>query len=296
MRDRSERGLRATWIVVPWLLLVGVGAGGCDAAAGLLLPPAKEEKLGDKVERQFLDSDVQLYQGEMVENYVKNLGAEAVDAASDDTPEAIEYEFGVIDNPETVNAFAMPGGQIYFYTGLLKEADNQSEVMAVVSHEVAHVSQRHIAKQLVLAYGLQAVAQAAVGENPGLVGELAAAIVGQGALLTFSRKQESEADEVGFDYAVEAGYHPEGFVTFFRKLDEQREVDPPTWLSSHPDPGDRADEAEERIGDKSYDDKTVGREVHREIVRQIEGAGGGGGDGPSEETGPEVGTDTDSDL
>jgi predicted Zn-dependent protease len=280
------------------MLVLSLGVGACDgagdAAAGVLLPPQEEEKLGDKVERKFLDSDVELYRGNMVENYVKNLGAEAVKAASEDTPEAIEYEFGVIDEPETVNAFAMPGGQIYFYTGLLKEADNQSEVMAVISHEVAHVSQRHIAKQLVLAYGLQAVAEAAVGENPGLVGQLATALVAQGALLTFSREQESEADEFGFDYAVDAGYHPEGFVTFFRKLDERREIEPPTWLSSHPDPGDRADEAEDRIGDKSYDDKTVGEEVHREIVRQIEGSGGGSGDGPSDETGTTSEVDADS--
>jgi len=288
MTTSDRRGpVRSLGISVLAVLVAGAFAGlhvGCDsvggAAANVLLPPREEEKLGDRVEGEFLDSGVQLFGGRMVEDYVRDLGERAVRAAGDDSPDAIEYEFKVIDEPGTVNAFAMPGGQIYFFTGLLTLADTQAEVMSVMSHEVAHVTERHIAEQLVLQSGLQAVLAAAVGENPGLVAELAAGLVGQGTLLTFGRQQEKEADRVGFEYMVEAGFDPEGFVSFFRKLDRQREVEVPTWLSSHPLPEDRVEAARERIGDRSFDDKVLGEEAHRRVVRAIEESGGGGDAGP----------------
>ena len=254
------------------ILLVGVG---CQdpgkTAADVVLPPKKEEELGDELEKELLaEEDIRLYQGQTVEQYIKRLGQEAVIAAGDDSPDAIEYEFKVIDDPDTINAFAMPGGQIFFYTGLLKLADTEAEVMSVMCHEVAHVSQRHIAKRLVAAYGLQAVIGAALGENPGLVEKLVALIVAKGALLTFGRKQEKNADEVGMEYLIESGYDPHGFVTFFEKLKAQKGGLQIKWLSSHPLPEDRIENAEKRIGARKFEDAEVGEMEHKQILQAIE--------------------------
>lgn len=257
-----------------------VVASGCDttteAAAAIALPPAEEEELGEKVDKELReDPEIQMYEGEKVNEYIRKLGNRAAEVAADDTADAIEYEFQVIDEPDQVNAFAGPGGQIYFYTGLITTAESEAEVMAVMSHEVAHVSQRHVAKNLTRDFAIQKLAEAALGNDPGVVGEIATALVGAGTQLQFTRKMEKEADEVGFEYQVDAGYHPKGFVSFFEKIKEQQGVQPPVWLSSHPLPQDRIDAAKERIGDRSFDDAIVGEESHREIVEAIEANSGG---------------------
>ena len=265
-------------LMVVFLVVVTAGSTGCDTAADLVLPPAEEEKLGDKVEAQFHDaSDVTLYEGMTANEYIDELGRKAVEAAGDDVEEEIEYEFKVIDAPDTVNAFAMPGGQIYFYTGLLQLAENEAEVMSVMCHEVAHVTRRHIAKRLVATYGAQALIDAALGENPGLVAKLAAAVAAKGALLKYSRDHESEADEYGIGYAIRAGYDPHGFVTFFQKLKEQSGNTPDAlkWLSSHPLPEDRVEAAREQIGNQTFDDARIGRERHQEVLESLEHGGTG---------------------
>ena len=267
------------------LLAGGVGCEAAEnAAASVVLPPQKEEALGDKSEKEFLAKDEnELYQGQQVNNYIEKLGRRAVEAAKKDSPEAIEYEFKVLDAPEQVNAFAMPGGQIFFYTGLLKMAETEAQVMSVMCHEVAHVSKRHIAKRLVKAYGLQALTQAAIGENPGLVEKLVAQIVQTGAMLKFSREDEKEADSVGVKYCIDAGYDPHGFVEFFSKLQKQREGVQIKWLSSHPLPKDRVEAAEEQIGDRSFENARVGRQAHQEILDALKN--GGNTDPPAPDAG-----------
>ncbi|MFB6263264.1 MAG: M48 family metalloprotease, partial [Bradymonadaceae bacterium] len=142
-------------IAVLFVLLVpaGIGGTGCagtaDAAANVALPPRKEEQLGDEVSEDYeAKENVDLYEGEEVNAYIDRLGQRAVEAAGSRSPEPIDYDFKVIDAPETVNAFAMPGGYIYVYTGLIEQAETEAEVMSVMCHEVAHVTERHIAKSL----------------------------------------------------------------------------------------------------------------------------------------------------
>ncbi len=263
--------------------LLGGAVWACGTAANILLPPEREEQLGDEVEAEFLDTDVELYDGSMAREYIKQMGDEAVAAAGEESPEPIEYEFRLIDDDETVNAFAMPGGQIYFYTGLLRLAETKAEVMSVMAHEVAHVTQRHIAKRLAAQYGLEALVQAALGENPGLVAELGTLLVTQGALLQHSRDHERESDTVGMEYMIEAGYDPQGFVDFFQKLEEQSGGSVPTILSSHPSPGDRVESAREQIGDRSFDNATVGRRAHQQILDAL-----GQPDDPDSDAGGDV--------
>ena len=256
--------------VVPVACSTTSGAGGAvtEAAAGVLLPPEQEEKLGDEFSAQ-VESELPLLEDPTVRDYVERLGEACVEAAGDRAAEAIDFEFKVIDKPDVQNAFAGPGGQIYMYTGLLLSADNAAEVGAVMCHEVAHVTERHIAERLVAAYGLQALASAALGENPGLLAQLATAVAGQGFMLKYSRDMEKEADLVGFQFMTETELDPIGFVTYFERLmGEGPNV--PVFLRSHPSPERRVEylrAALEAYGNPPGD--TLGREFHQEIVERL---------------------------
>lgn len=238
MRDIGTHSMMCMLLVVSSLLLTGCGTFFGRAAADVLIPVDEEVRLGREVKRE-IHAGLTFSNDAEVVRYVENLGAQILRHV-DNAPRGIEFEFHVVDDAETINAFAIPGGGIYVYTGLMLAMDNEAELVAVLSHEIAHVTRRHIAQRLVAAYGAQAISQAALGQNPGLIGSLASAVIGQGFLLRYSRDQERDADEIGFEYMVSANYNPEAFVTFFRKL-ERAGPSPPTLISSHPPPSARVE-------------------------------------------------------
>lgn len=213
------------------------------AAANVLVPVSEENKLGNQMQGE-IEAQSKLHANTDLQNYVKSLGAKVVKAAQRDVPSGIRIQFKVIDDPKTVNAFAIPGGTIYVYTGLLKAASNEAEVVGVLGHEAAHVTRRHVAQQLVTLYGLQTVMDMALGNSPSQMAELVANVAAQGYLLKYSRDHERDADEYGIRYAAGAGYDPHGFANFFKKLGG---AGVPEFLSTHPDPSARASTAETRI-------------------------------------------------
>ena len=157
------------------------------------------------------------------------------------------YSFKVVVE-KSVNAFALPGGPIYVHTGLISAA-NEAELAGVMGHEISHVVMRHSARQASRQMKAQvplAILGAALGAG---VGGLAGSLAQMGMSLTsgsvfmkYSRDAEKEADMVGAQIMYDAGYNPEGVVTFFLKLKQQQggSGNGPSFLASHPDPGDRA--------------------------------------------------------
>lgn len=230
------------------IVLLVVGLLGCAHwfawAADVLVPVEEENRLGEEFEQQ-LDEELDFHDDPQLVGYVRDRGEEIVDAAAGDVPEGIEVEFHVVDDDEMVNAFAIPGGGVYVFTGLMEAMDNEAEFTAVLAHEVAHVTQRHIARRLVAAYGAELVSRMALGEEPGLVGQLVTAVARQGFLLSYSRTQEREADEFGVHYHVDAGYDPREFISFFEKLQDQPA--PPVFLSTHPPPAERIENIRRHI-------------------------------------------------
>lgn len=226
-----------------WLSMVmmfSLGSVGCGtvvgrAAADVLVPVEDENQLGEELMKE-IESEVTLHSDVEVQRYVRDLG-EQIARGVQNVPRGIRFRFAVVDDPNTINAFAIPGGYIYVYSGLIRAADNEAELAAVLSHEIAHVTRRHVAQRLVAAYGAETVAQMALGQEPGIIAQLVTVVASQGFMLKYSRDQESDADEYGLNYLVAAGYDPGGFVTFFQKLEGQPRV--PTFLSSHPSPTQR---------------------------------------------------------
>ena len=162
----------------------------------------------------------------------------------------IVYKATVIDDPKQVNAFAIPGGYVYVYSGLLKAADNEAELAGVMAHEIGHVVGRHSANQLAAQYGIELLTQLALGEEAGKLGEMAAGLAGAGTLARFSRDDEREADEYGFKYMAACGYDPRALLAFFTKLNQlekSRPSDLEKLFASHPPTPERIERIERMI-------------------------------------------------
>ncbi|MBE0596361.1 MAG: M48 family metallopeptidase [Desulfuromonadales bacterium] len=151
-----------------------------------------------------------------------------------------QWEFNLVDSPE-VNAFAMPGGKVVVYQGLLKIADTPAQLAAVVGHEVAHVVARHgnerVSQGLLAQMGGTALS-AAMQNQPQATQQLLMTAFGAGAqvgvLLPFSRLQEAEADHLGLIFMALAGHDPNAAVEVWQKMATQGGAGAPEFLSTHP--------------------------------------------------------------
>lgn len=143
----------------------------------------------------------------------------------------------IIKKDDVVNAFCVPGGDMFFYTGLIKLLDNEAQFAGVMAHEMAHADRRHSTDQLTLAYGFEIVAGLLLGNNPGVAAEIAAGLAQGLSSLAFSRKNEYEADQYAVTYTYATEYDAASLGDFFTKLHSQQNV--PAFLSTHPSPDDR---------------------------------------------------------
>jgi predicted Zn-dependent protease len=155
------------------------------------------------------------------------------------------FEWGVhiIQNDTVLNAFATPGGYMYFYTGLIKYLDNEAQFAGVMGHEMAHAAERHSTNQLTKVYGLTLLVNIVLGQNPNQLIQIAADIAAGLAALAFSRDHEYEADEFSVKYLYETSYDARGVGGFFEKINSSPQ--PPQFLSTHPNPDNRIEEIED---------------------------------------------------
>jgi len=149
----------------------------------------------------------------------------------------------IIKGDSVVNAFATPGGQLYFYTGIIKELENEAQLAGVMANEMAHCSRRHSTDQLTRYYGLSLLVAIVLGENPSMLNQIAADLASGLAALAFSRQMEYEADAYAIKYLSSTDYHPLGLADFFIRMEGLPQ--PPTFLSTHPSPEDRIDKINE---------------------------------------------------
>jgi predicted Zn-dependent protease len=156
------------------------------------------------------------------------------------------FDFHVLDDPETINAFALPGGQVFITEGLLRRLTTDGQLAGVLGHEIAHVVARHgaehIAKQQ-LTQGLTGAAVLATYDpnNPSSRGSAAvAAMIGQLVNMRFGRQDELESDNLGVRFTSEAGYDPRSMIALMKILDESSQGGrPPEFFSTHPNPENR---------------------------------------------------------
>lgn len=161
------------------------------------------------------------------------------------------WQIRIIDQ-DVRNAFAAPGGYVYVYTGLINYLDKEDDLAGVLGHEIAHADQRHTMKQLQKIYGLQILLGIVLGNDPGALQEIAAALAGNLAMLYFSRDAETEADNFSVDYLSDTEYQCNGAASFFQKLVENNEApDIAEFLSTHPSPDNRVQAINEKAEEVS---------------------------------------------
>ena len=159
-----------------------------------------------------------------------------------------KWEFNLIEDDKTINAWCMPGGKVAVYTGILPITRNENGLAVVLGHEVAHAIARHgnerMSQSLVASMGGIALA-VALKEKPGRTRQLYMAAFGVGAsvgfLLPYSRVHESEADRIGLTLMARAGYDPRGAIPFWERMSKKGAsgARPPEFLSTHPAPASR---------------------------------------------------------
>lgn len=151
------------------------------------------------------------------------------------------WEFNLIEDDKTVNAWCMPGGKVAFYTAIMPICADENGVAVVMGHEVAHAIANHgaerMSEQMVAQLGMS-VLSSAVGANPTGTSQIFMQAVGIGAnvgMLKFSRKHESEADHMGLIFMAMAGYDPSGAPKFWERMSAGSSGEkPPEFLSTHP--------------------------------------------------------------
>lgn len=210
-----------------------------------------------------IENQVELLDDEEWAEYVNAIGQKIVSVCD---RQDIDYKFTIVDDTSTVNAFALPGGYLYVYTGLLRMAENEAEVAGVLAHEVGHVVGKHSMKKLTSLYGYQFLLTLALGSNPGQMELLAGEILAGLGIVNYGRSNELESDDYAIKYLYALGYDPNGFVTFLEKLGQLRSSNPSfveKIMSTHPEPSERIERARQAIALlPSKENLTIGKEEY----------------------------------
>ncbi len=157
-----------------------------------------------------------------------------------------KWKFYLIDNDKQANAFCLPGGKVFVYTGLFKYIANDDELASVMGHEIGHAIARHGAERMssgmVAQMGGAVLQSVMVGkgnpQNTAMVMQAFGVGTKLGVMLPHSREQENEADEIGVVLASKAGYNAKAALTFWQKFAKSGKT-PPEYLSTHPAPANR---------------------------------------------------------
>lgn len=248
------------------------------------LSPMQEKKLGLEVMRQLRASGAYLDDPE-VNDYLNMLGHRLIAASTD---VHTDFTFFAVNSPE-INAFALPGGFVGVNVGLILMTQNESELASVIAHEITHVTQHHMSRSIAaqkdsMLLSLAGLALAVLAARGGASsGDAAsAAIAGSQALaiqhqINFTRTQEAEADRIGFQRLVAAGFDPNAMATMLERLQKATRfaaADVPAYLQDHPVTYERIAEAKARAANVPYRQvpDTLDYDLVRALLRSYQGS------------------------
>ncbi len=228
--------------LILWLTLFLIASCATAPVTGrrqlILIDPQTEMRLGLQAYEEIL-KEVKLCRDPVVDGMVEQVGRRIAKA----TGKHYDWEFKVIDDPKTINAFCLPGGKVFVYTGILPLVKNEAGLATVLGHEIGHAIARHGAERMSLGL-MAAFGEVLLAEMLDLKNQTTKRIFltayGLGAtvglILPYSRKQEFEADTIGLYLMAKAGYDPREAIAFWKRMLEvsKGRPRPPAFLSTHP--------------------------------------------------------------
>ncbi|MCB1947489.1 M48 family metalloprotease [Nitrosomonas sp.] len=225
------------------------------------ITPREERQIGLQIMRQ-IRADPSYLDDPEITNYLNSLGHKLIASSSEARP-GQSFEFFALQD-STINAFALPGGFMGFNSGLIIAAQSESELAGVMAHEIAHVTQKHLARMIagqkynmITSIAALAIAILASRSNPQASQAIVAASQA-GAIqsqLNFTRRHEKEADRVGLNILLDAGFDPQGMSAFFERLQKASrfyENGAPSYLRTHPLTYERIADIQNRTHEMGY--------------------------------------------
>jgi len=215
-----------------------------------LISPSEENQLGAQAYQETL-SKAKLSTDQAAITMVERIGHRIASVA--DQPD-FKWEFKLIDDPKTANAFCLPGGHVAVYTGILTITKDENGLAVVMSHEIAHAIAHHGAERMsqgtLMNLGTQALQVGMENKDPQTQQYVMSALglgVNVGVVLPFSRGQEAEADHIGLILMAKAGYDPRSAVPFWERMKASGGQNPPEFLSTHPSDETRIQKIREEL-------------------------------------------------
>lgn len=226
----------------------------CEDGGPNLFTLEEDKELGLQVRDEIL-ADPETYPVVTAEQYpaayghIERIRDEILASGTVQNAEAFDWEVYLIDDDATLNAFATPGGYLFFYTGLIRYLDEEDHFSGVMGHEMAHAARRHSTQQLTQQYGIAALLEIVFGEDQGgVAGEIAQGF----ASLRFSREDEADADTHSVIYLCPGPKAADGAAGFFAKLlEEEGQISTPEFLSTHPSPENRVEAIQTEAADRN---------------------------------------------
>lgn len=226
-----------------------------------------DAKLGQQVNEQIRANpkEYPILNNPQIKQYLQTMVNDLIQSPEVKYRGVFPYTVEVINDDKTVNAFCTPGGYIYVYTGLMKFVDNEATLAGVVGHEIGHAEGRHSTQRMTKAYGAQLLTSVVLGQNPSQLAQIGANLFTGLALLTNSREDESQSDELSFKYLKTSKWYAGSAKFFFEKILAQSGgasagrgnagglgavgTSVERLLSTHPLPQDRVDAFNKRVTD-----------------------------------------------
>lgn len=239
-----------------WFVFLTVFIAACSAIQSLNIFPVEQDvALGSEFALQLQNSskDYPVYNNPAVKNYITQKIFQPILQSPDVLYKNVfKYNLEIIKNDTILNAFAVPGGPVYVYTGLLKYLDSEAALAGVLGHEIAHAERRHATNRMTKQMGIQMLAQLVLGQNPSQTAMIVSNLFTGMTLLANSRADEDESDQVSMKYLQATKYYPGAVKFFFEKMRDDGKVEKggqgiSVFLSTHPDPIARIASADQRL-------------------------------------------------
>jgi predicted Zn-dependent protease len=209
-----------------------------ETVLGLQAAPQMAQQMGGEIDPQHPASQI-----------VERLGQQLV-AGSVASKSPYKYDFHLLADPNTINAFALPGGQVFITRGLFEKLEDEAMLAGVLGHEIAHVVHRHSAEQMAKGQLGQLIVTgvgvaASESQNAGQMAAMAAQLVNNTIQLRYSREHETESDSLGLRIMTETGFDPRAMIDVMKVLQQASGGrKQPEFLATHPDPGNRIEAIE----------------------------------------------------